>query len=131
MADRKTPYKDGELIPMGVAANTLIEAGKMAAKTAGGYAVEAEDAADLVVLGRSDERVDNTSGGDGDKTVLVRRNKLFKYSNSRTNPVDSSGIGGDVYVEDSETVSSSGGTNNIVAGKCFGVDSDGVWVEIR
>lgn len=131
MADRKTDYKDGEIINLDVAGSTLIEAGKMAAKNASGYTVEAADAANLVVMGRADERVDNSSGADGDETINVRRGKIFKYKNSSTNAVTIANIGGDIYVEDSETVSSSGGTNNIVAGKCLGVESDGVWVEIR
>ncbi len=130
MADRKTPWKDGELIVLGVAASTSIEAGKMVAKNSAGYAVEAADAANLVVMGRADEAVDNSGGSNGAETVEVRRKKVFKYDNSGTNAVTVAHIGGNVYVEDDETVDSDGGTNNIVAGKCIGVDSDGVWVEI-
>lgn len=131
MADRKTPMKDGELIPLPVAASTLIEAGKMVAANATGYAVEAADAASYKVMGRAEEAVDNSSGADGDLNVLVRRKKAFKYKNSGSNAVTEAHIGTDIYVEDDETVSSSGGTNSIVAGKCLGVESDGVWVEIE
>ncbi|MGD8388948.1 MAG: hypothetical protein PVG49_17510 [Desulfobacteraceae bacterium] len=132
MSDRKTPYQDGIIIPLGVAASTEIEAGKMCARNADGYAVPASDTADLVVMGRSDEAVDNSSGGNGDKTVKVRRKKAFKFENSATHAVTVANIGEDVYVEDAETVSTDGGDNSIVAGKCLGVDSaDGqVWVEI-
>lgn len=130
MADRNTPYKDGELIPLSVAASTLIEAGKMAAKNATGYAVPAADAANLVVMGRAEDHIDNTAGADGALSVTVRRGKLFKFKNSATNAVTIADIGANVYVEDAETVSTSGGTNNIVAGKCMGVESDGVWVLI-
>lgn len=131
MADRKTPMKDGELIPLPVAASTIIEAGKMAAANATGYTVEAADAASYKVMGRAEETVDNSTGSDGDLSVLVRRKKAFKYNNSGSNPVTEAHIGTDIYVEDDETVSSSGGTNSIVAGKCLGVESDGVWVEIE
>jgi len=122
--------RDGESIELQVAASTTIYAGGMVAKNASGYAVPAADAANLVVMGRAEEYVDNSSGGNGDKTVIVRRKRAFKFKNSTTNAVTIAHLGGNVYVEDDETVASSGGTNNIVAGKCIGVDSDGVWVEI-
>ena len=35
-----------------------------------------------------------------------------------------------LVIEDDETVSSSGGVNSIVAGRCLGIENDGVWVEI-
>ena len=129
-ADRKTPMRDGESIELQVAASTKIYAGGMVAKNASGYAVPAADAANLVVMGRAEEYVDNSSGANGDETVLVRRNRAFKFKNSAANAVTIAHLGGNVYVEDDETVASSGGSNNIVAGKCIGVDSDGVWVEI-
>ncbi len=129
-ADKKTPMRDGESIELQVAASTVIYAGGMVAKNASGYAVPAADAANLVVMGRAEEYVDNGSGANGDKTVLVRRKKAFKFKNSASNAVTIAHIGGNVYVEDDETVASAGGSNNIVAGKCIGVDSDGVWVEI-
>ena len=102
----------------------------MGARNATGYLVPAADAASYVVMGRLDETVDNTDGSDGDLSALVRRKKAFKFKNSGSNAVTVAHIGTDIYVEDSETVSSSGGTNNIVAGKCLGIESDGVWVEI-
>jgi len=129
-ADRKTPMRDGESIGLQVAASTKIYAGGMVAKNASGYAVPAADAANLVVMGRAEEYVDNSSGANGDETVIVRRKRAFKFKNSAANAVTIAHLGGNVYVEDDETVASSGGSNNIVAGKCIGVESDGVWVEI-
>lgn len=128
MTDRKTPMKDAELIPLAVAAAAIIEAGKMVARNSTGYAVEAADIAGLVVAGRADEAVDNSGGSDGDINVLVRRNKAFKYGNSATSPVTEAEIGKDVFVEDDETVAKEPGTNSIIAGKCIGVESDGVWI---
>lgn len=130
-ADRKTPMRDGEIIELSVAGSTTIYAGGMVAKNSSGYAVPAADAANLVVMGRAEEYVDNSNGSNGDATVLVRRRKAFKFKNSSSHAVTIAHIGGNVYVEDDETVASSGGSNNIVAGKCIGVDSDGVWVEIQ
>lgn len=130
MADRKTPMRDGEMLVLPVAASTKVEAGHMIALGADGYAVPAADAVGLTVMGRAEETVDNTDGADGDLYVAVQRKKAFAYANSVANAVDVSHVGGNVYVEDSETVASAGGSNNIVAGKCLGVGSDGVWVEI-
>jgi hypothetical protein len=130
MADRNTPKKDGIEIGLAVAASTKIEAGHMVAVNAAGYAVHASDTAGLKVMGRAQETVDNTSGANGDKTVLILRKKMFKFANDSTNAVAQAHVGGNVYVKDSVTVDSDGGTNDIVAGKCFGVETDGVWVEI-
>ncbi len=128
--DRNTALRGKGILVIGVAASAKIYAGSLAAKNASGYMQPASDAANLVVMGMSEEQVDNGSGANGDKTVQVRRNKAFLFKNSGTNAVTVAHIGGNVYVEDDETVSSSGGTNNIVAGKCTGVETAGVWVEI-
>lgn len=130
MSDRNTQMMDAEIIAFSVAASTTIEAGKLVAVNAAGYAVEAADTAGLIVHGRAEEKVDNSSGSNGDKTVKVRRNKAFKYANSSGNAATIANIGDNLYVEDDETVSTDGGTNSIVAGKCLGVESDGVWIVI-
>ena len=130
MAERNTHFKDGQLLPFKLAAATEIEAGNMAAIDADGYAVMASDTASIVVAGVADETVDNTSGADGDKIIRVRRKKVFKFKNSSTSAVTQAQVGSNVYVEDSETVASAT-TNSIVAGVCMGIDTDGVWVEIR
>ncbi len=130
MADRNTARKDGELIGYKVAASTLIETGKLAALNAAGYLVPASDAAGLKVVGMSEETIDNTSGADGEKTALVRRKKAFLFANDGTNPVAQAHLFTDVYVNDASTVDSDGGVNNIVAGKCVDLESEGVWVEI-
>lgn len=131
MAERNTQLKDGELVPLKVAASTTIEAGKMVAVNSAGYAVEASDAAGIIVMGIADETVDNSAGANGAKTVKVRRKKSFKLDNSGTAAVTQASVGSNVYVEDDETVAiASGPTNDIVAGVCMGVDTDGVWVAI-
>jgi hypothetical protein len=130
MAERNTPFKDGELLPVPVAASTKIEAGKMVGANSSGYAVEGADTAGIRILGVADETVDNSTGSNGDKTVKVRKGKVFKLDNSATNAVDVADVGSNVFVEDDETVADVTGTNGIVAGRCMAVDSDGVWVEI-
>ena len=131
MTERNTPYKDGELIAVPVAASTKVEAGKIAAVNAAGYGIEASDTASIVVVGSYVETKDNSSGSNGDLTAKVRRGKAFKMKNSSTAAVTQASFGSSVYVEDDETVAlASGPTNDIVAGKCLGVESDGVWVLI-
>lgn len=130
MADRMTAKKDGELIGLKIAASTLIETGKLVALNSAGFAVHASDAAGLKVAGVAEETIDNSLGANGDKTVLVRRKKAFLLLNSGTNAVAQAHVFTNVYVKDAYTVSSSGGTNSIVAGKCLGLETDGVWVEI-
>ncbi len=131
MAERNTPYKDGELVSVKIAASTKIETGKMVAVNAAGYAIEAADTASIIVFGVAQETVDNSAGANGAASVLVRRGKAFKMKNSATAAVTQASVGSSVYVEDDETVAlASGTTNDIAAGKCLGVESDGVWVLI-
>jgi hypothetical protein len=127
-ADRNTPMADGDFIIAGMAATKKVYAGGLAAVNAAGYCLPAADAAGLVVLGRSEQQIDNSAGADGDLTCLIRRNRAFTFKNSATNTVTVADLGRDVYVEDDETVADDGGTNSIVAGKCVGVDSTGVAV---
>ena len=79
MAERKTEWKDGQLVPLAVAASTKIEAGKMVGLNSAGYAVEAADTAGIKVLGVAEETVDNSSGSNGDLVVRFRKNKVFKF----------------------------------------------------
>ncbi len=128
--ERNTPYKDGNLIGLAVAASTVIEAGKIVAVNTTGYAVEASDAAGITVMGIAQETADNASGADGAINVVVMRGKAFKLKNGST-AVTIAGLGSDVVVEDDETVTTAAAaTNDIVVGTCVGIDSDGVWVQI-
>lgn len=130
MAERKTEWKDGQLVGLPVAASTKIETGKMVGINSSGYAIEAADASGVKVLGVAEETADNSSGSNGDLTVRIRTHKVFKFKNSGTNAVDAADAGTLVFVEDDETVADAAGTNGVVAGRCIEVASDGVWVEI-
>lgn len=129
MADRNTPWKDGQYLSLPLAAGVLAEGGRLAARNNEGYLVPAADAANYKVVGVFWDTVDNQDGQNGEAFVLVHRNKLFLFENSSTNPVTLAHVGEDVYVEDEQTVSASPGTNSIVAGVCMGIEPDGVWVE--
>lgn len=130
MTDRKTPMKDAELISVPVAANAVIGAGKIVVANATGFAAPGSTATTLTYLGRAEEAVDNTGGGDGDIEILVRRNKAFKFNNYGTDLVVQADLGQTCYIVDDETVAHSDGTSTrSAAGKVVGIDSDGVWVE--
>lgn len=129
--DRNTSRQDGKILGPAVAASTKIYGGSLVARNASGYMAPAADTANFVVMGVSEEYVDNSAGANGDKTVRLRRKKGFWLANSGTNAVTVAHLGANVYVENDQTVASSGGTNNIVAGKCLAVDSaKGVLVEV-
>lgn len=129
MAERNTPWKDGELISLPVATSTTIEAGKIVSVNSGGYAIPAADTASTIVVGVAQESVVN-AGANGAASVVVRRLKAFKFANGTT-AVTQAGVGGNVVVQDAQTVTTAAAaTNDIVVGKCLAVDSDGVWVYI-
>ena len=129
-ADREAQHRDGVNLVFDVAASTKIYGGSLVSINAAGTAIPAADTASTKVVGVSDENVDNSGGSAADLSVKVRRGRAFKFKNSVTNAVAVAHLFTNVYVEDDETVASAGGTNSIVAGKCIGIDSDGVWIEI-
>lgn len=128
-ADRNTQMKDGELIPVLVAANAKLFAGGLTVANATGYAAPGSAAANLTYLGRCEEFVDNTGGADGAKTALIRRGKAFKWANSGADAVTQASLGKVCYIVDDQTVAltSNNGARS-PAGIVLGVEADGVWV---
>jgi hypothetical protein len=128
-ADRNTPYKDGEIIPVPVEANTVIRAGVLICANANGNAVEGSAATTLTYLGRSEASVDNTGGAAGAVFVQVRRGLLFNWANATDDPVTPASRGKLCYVEDNQTVAATTGNNTrSPAGIVLGLDASGVWV---
>jgi hypothetical protein len=128
-ADRNTQMKDGELISVPMAAAKKIFAGALVAADASGYATPGATATTLTYLGRSEEQVDNSAGANGEKNVMVRRGKAFRWKNSATDPVTQAELGKTCYIEDDETVAKTDGTSTrSAAGVVVGVESGGVWV---
>lgn len=128
-ADRNTPMMDGELISVPVAASTKIFAGSIVAANASGYATKGAVANNITYLGRAEEQVDNASGSNGDKAILVRRNKAFKFKNYGSDAVTQAELGKTCYIYDDETVAKTNGASaRSAAGIVLGVESDGVWV---
>ncbi len=129
--DRNTPFKDGELFAVPVAAATEHFGGHIVAANAGGYAVPGSATAANTTLGVCDGWVDNSAGVNGENSVLVRRGKSWCLANSSTDPVTQAQVGKPCYVADSTTVAKTSDTNaRPVAGTVLGVDAEGVWVLI-
>lgn len=130
--DRSTPEREGVLLRVPVAAAAKIYAGSLAAASATGFLQPAATAADIVVLGRADEHVDNSGGADGDATATVRRG-VFRWANSAgADEIENTDVGKDCYAVDDQTVALTSDSNaRSKAGKIVGVDGAGVWVETR
>jgi hypothetical protein len=123
---RNTPELNGlGSLPSAIAVKNdeILFAGTMLATDATPEVVNAADTAGLVMIGRCEADVDNSSDGE---TVSPEMG-CFKYENDASNPV----VVGDkvCYVKDNQTVcATAGSTHKVVAGLVIAVESDGVWV---
>lgn len=129
--DRDTQRRDGAQFGDPVAANAKIHAGALVAIDANGYAVPATATAAQRTRGVAQASVDNTGGGNGGKSVPLRRG-VFNFRNSTgTELIARADIGASCYVVDDETVAKTSATNTRpIAGVIRDVDAAGVWVEV-
>lgn len=127
-APRDTHARNGEARGIDLAAAAVIYQGALVAYNAAGYLVPGSTATDLVAAGRAEETVDNTDGANGDLKANVRAG-VFRWTNSGSDTIDRTHIGGIAYIVDDETVAATDGTGTrSPAGEIFDVDADGVWV---
>jgi hypothetical protein len=127
-----TKSREGRRFSGPVAADTVIYGGGMVAINADGRAVPASNAANLTVVGVSDDRFDNKGGAAGAINAIWQHG-IFKFKNDGTLPVTAAMVGQKCYVQDDETVraiDAGEGATNPVAGTVCQLDADGVWVEI-
>lgn len=128
--DRNTPMKDGILIVVPVASGVKIFAGSLIAANNSGYAVPGSTDLNLTYLGRADEYVDNTTGGNGAKTVQIRRMKAFKFKNHTADLITQESMGKLCFIVDDETVAKTNGAGaRSAAGTVLGIEADGVWIQ--
>lgn len=127
---RNTPERAGDVIGYPVKASVKPVQGGIAVLNAG-YAAPGTTATGLIAVGRFEESVDNSAGGNGDTSVRVKRG-TFKFGNSAAGDlIAQTDVGADCYIVDDQTVAKTNGTNTrSVAGKIIAVDADGVWVKI-
>jgi hypothetical protein len=122
-----TPELSRDIVSLPIAANTTIFAGTLVAVDSNGRAVPAADTAGLRVIGRAEE--EKTCGATaGAESLLVKRG-IFRFANSATDAVDANDLGKDAFVEDDATVSETGTTHKVKAGRIVQVDSAGVWID--
>lgn len=126
-SDRNTKSRSAGRRVLPVKAATVIHAGALVVNDAG-TAAPGRTALDLVGLGRAAHGVDNSAGAAGARSVEVETG-TFLFGNSATDSVTAALIGKQVYIVDDETVAATADDNKrSVAGICFDVDDEGVWV---
>lgn len=127
---RNTAYRSGDSFNHPVAAAVAIYAGALIMATATGFAKPGVTATGLVPLGRAEEDVDNSAGGDGDVVITVSRS-IFKFANDGS--ITRAHLEKTLYVVDDQTLAATDGTGTrSAAGKLMQLDEDGgVWVDLR
>ena len=131
-ADRNTPYRDGELVsfPVKGGAFRTIYVGAIVVSDAG-YAKPGVKEVNKIYLGRAEEQVRVFSGdADGDKNVLVRLGRAFKWDNAPGgDAITQADIGKTPYIFDDQTVTAVATDATPMTGLIIlSVDADGVWV---
>lgn len=127
-ADRNTPERGGDIrsIPMGA---QLIYAGALVMLNASGFAIKGATATGSVGLGMATERVDNSGGSNGDKSIKVKSG-IYRFKNSTSgDAIAVDDIGKACFIVDDEQVAlTDGSAARSIAGFVHDVDSQGVWV---
>lgn len=130
-ADRDTPRRENLLRSLPVKAAVKIFAGSLVAVDATGNAVRGATSTTLKAVGRAEEQVDNTAGGDGAQRITVCAG-TFRFANSAAaDLITLANLDSPCYMVDDQTVALTNGTNTRVqAGIVRDVDTGGVWVEV-
>lgn len=129
-SDRNTPYREGDVLVLGVAAGAKIFAGSLVCANATGFAVPGSVSTTQTYLGRADVAVNNVDGVDGARGVKILRKKAFHWANHPADLVTQADLGKTCYVVDDQTVAKTNGANTrSAAGRVLEVTSSGVWVE--
>lgn len=129
--DRNTPRMGGETRQGPVAAGAAIFAGALVMRNAAGFILPAQAATGLVGIGRAEEQIDNSAGGNGDLTVMYRPG-IYRFENSAgADEITISDVGALCFAVDDQTVAKTdGGAARSPAGIIDGVDAQGVWVRL-
>ena len=127
--DKGTLQKGGDLVVLALAAGAVIHGGAIVV-IEDGYADKATTKTGLKFAGIAEEAVDNMAGGNGDKTVEVRRERLFFAKNSVGDAIAQADLFNQCYLEDDETVAkTNGGNTRSLAGRVVEVVNNGIWVK--
>jgi len=130
-SDTARPYTAGVEAAVPVYRSVEIFGNALVGVNAAGYAVPGDDAAGLIFMGVAREHVDNSSGSDGDKQVVVRRRGLWKMTLGT--PISQANVGDQVFLVDDNTVDLAANvTHNIFCGIIAAyIDSIHAWIDIE
>ncbi|MFH1984128.1 MAG: hypothetical protein ABIL58_19995 [Pseudomonadota bacterium] len=130
-ADRNLQVMDGVELPFQMAASQKIFGGALACVNAAGYALEGSDTAGLIFQGIAKAQVDNSSGSNGDKTVVLRRRGLVLVNMGTA--ITIANIGDNVFLVDDQTVDLTANVSNkIFCGIIAGfVTTLTAWIDIE
>jgi hypothetical protein len=125
--DFDSPYINGALRSLPIAANVKIYKGAIVVMNAG-YAAPGTTAIGLLIVGRSEETVDNTGGAAGALTVRVRSGTFGWNSGAAGDAITEANIGAVAYIIDDNTVGltnggGGGAATRSPAGTIFDIDA--------
>jgi len=129
--DLDVPSKEGRSISRAMLGGVIIYNGALVVLDSSGWAKPGVTATGLIAAGVADQQVDNTDGGDGDLSVVVKRGVFRLLNSADADLITQAEIGDACYIVDDETVANTSGENTrSIAGEIVDVDDDGVWVDI-
>ena len=125
-----TDRQDGLVLSFLQGAESIFE-GALVAINAAGYAVNAGDDANAVIVGVADESVDNSGGAAGDLSIKVRRSGVFTFVAAWS--AAQADVNTLVYAVDNQSVDlAATTTNDVLVGRVVEVlSSSKVRVDIR
>ena len=125
-----TDRQDGLILSFLQGAESIFE-GALVAINAAGYAVNAGDDANAVIVGVADESVDNSGGAAGDKEIKVVRTGVFTFNTAYS--AAQTDVNNIAMASDNQTVDlAANTTNDIPVGRIVEVlSSSKVRVDIR
>jgi hypothetical protein len=109
-ADKALEYTDGVELSFPVINADIIYAGSWVCVNANGYALPGSDTAGLIFEGIALERVDNSAGDAGAKSVTLRRRGLIKATLATA--ITQANVGDNVFLVDDESVDIAANTTN-------------------
>ncbi len=127
--NRETDRKDGILLAIPVKGSTIIYKGALVAIDANGFLVPASDTAALRSGLVAYEKVDNSTGADGDVKCRCYRKGIFLFD---ATSITQAMVGQMMYVVDDQTFDDATGTNGIMVGRLVEhVSATKGWIDIE
>lgn len=119
-----------DAIPVPLAAGVEVFYGTAVALNSEGYGVPGAESPDLTFAGAALDYMDNGSGSDGERTVLVQRpgHLAIKWINDGS--ISQAHLLKTAYILDNQTATATdGGGTRSPMGTIVRIETDGVWVQ--